>query len=184
MNWTVIVPLKPAPARKTRLGDVLDERERARLGVRWFFHVTEVLARRRDLHVLALTDRPPPGWQGGWLEDRGTGLNAELQQAWERLGLPPIAVLHADLPRLDSADVDALLKAGERSGCAIAPDRHGTGTNGLAIGDGRPFRFAFGIGSFALHREQAGNLVEIVDRPGLALDVDTPEDLHLASGSS
>ncbi len=125
-------------------------------------------------------------WDDLWLnEGFATWMAARTtQKLHPEWNTAPIAVFHADLPRLGAEDVAALLAAGERGGCAIAPDRHGTGTNALAIGDGRAFSFAFGADSFARHRAQAGERFEIVTRPGLALDVDTPDDLRIASRAS
>ncbi len=63
---------------------------------------------------------------------------------------------------------------------AIAPDRLGTGTNGLALAPPGVIGFRFGTGSFAAHRAEAqaaGVEPAIVARPGLAFDLDTPEDL-------
>lgn len=178
MTWIAIVPLKDEGARKSRLADVLSEAERARLGKAWFDHVVAVLADVAD--VIVLSAERPAGWAGRWRRDQGRGLNAELQDLGESLRPTPIAIFHADLPSLEQADARALFAAAERSGCAIAPDRHGTGTNGLAIADGRRFRFAFGAGSFARHKREAAPGFETVERPGLALDVDTPDDLKLA----
>jgi 2-phospho-L-lactate guanylyltransferase len=178
MNWTVIVPLKQEGSRKTRLRHVLTDAERARLGETWFAHVVDTLRRVEGAQVIVLSAGRPSGWEGEWRRDEGRGLNPELQAAWEGLGRAPVAILHADLPHLRLEDVEALLEAAERRGCAIAPDRHGTGTNGLAIADGRPFRFAFGPMSFERHTAEAGPKHEVVERPGLALDVDTPDDLE------
>jgi 2-phospho-L-lactate guanylyltransferase len=89
--------------------------------------------------------------------------------------------LFADLPLLGGPDIDALLDAAERAGCAIAPDRHVTGTNALALADRRPFNFHFGDDSFRQHRAEAGAGWRLVPRPGLSIDIDTPEDLNLAT---
>jgi 2-phospho-L-lactate guanylyltransferase len=62
----------------------------------------------------------------------------------------------------------------------VAPDRLGTGTNGLALSPPGVIGFRFGAGSFAAHRAEAaaaGLEPVIVTRPGLAFDLDTPEDL-------
>ena len=62
----------------------------------------------------------------------------------------------------------------------IAPDRLGTGTNGLALSPPGIIGFRFGAGSFAAHRAEAqaaGVEPAVVVRPGLAFDLDTPEDL-------
>lgn len=181
MNWVVIVPLKPEGSRKTRLKAILPDAERARLGAAWFAHVVETLSRIDDLRVIVLSDRPPPRWGGEWRRDEGRGLNAELQAARSDLGVGPLAILHADLPCLQSSDVEALLAAAERSGYAIAPDRHRTGTNALAIADGRAVRFAFGPMSFRRHFSEAGDASEVVEREGLGLDIDTPDDFREAA---
>ena len=65
---------------------------------------------------------------------------------------------------------------------AIAPDRHGTGTNALSlpIPAAQDFRFAFGDDSFARPRAEAGRLgleVETVFSRGLEQDIDEPSDL-------
>ena len=70
---------------------------------------------------------------------------------------------------------------------AIAPDRHNEGTNALLVCPPGLIRYAYGIGSFARHCElarQAGARLEIVHRPGLALDLDLPEDLDLFNSFS
>ena len=63
---------------------------------------------------------------------------------------------------------------------AIAPDRAGTGTNGLALRPPDVIGFRFGLDSLAGHVAEAQAagvpLVEVV-RPGLAFDLDTPADL-------
>jgi len=78
------------------------------------------------------------------------------------------------------ANVIQLLDAAEATGLAIAPDRHGSGTNALALGDGRPFAFSFGADSYHLHRRQISGHWRMVPAPGLAIDIDTPTDLALA----
>jgi 2-phospho-L-lactate guanylyltransferase len=63
---------------------------------------------------------------------------------------------------------------------AIAPDRAGTGTNGLVLRPPGVIGFRFGKGSFALHLEEverAGVPLVAVNRAGLAFDLDTPQDL-------
>ena len=66
------------------------------------------------------------------------------------------------------------------SGIALAPDRHGTGTNALALALPSSLPLQFGVGSFERHLEAAARLVRspgIVRLPGLACDVDEPQDL-------
>ena len=115
---------------------------------------------------------------------RGLGLNEGLDQARREAladGVDTLLVIHGDLPNLQASEVAALLDACPAPrGVAIAPDRAGTGTNGLCLRPPGIIEFAFGDGSFARHRAEAAAAsvqVEIVLSPGLAFDLDTPADL-------
>ena len=104
----------------------------------------------------------------------------ELALARGRDEAREFVLLPADLPRLAAADVDALVHAGRRTRIAIAPDRRGTGTNGLYLDARLDFRCRFGGASRAHHESEARRVgVEpaIVIRPGLASDLDTRADL-------
>ncbi|WP_157219991.1 2-phospho-L-lactate guanylyltransferase [Flavisphingomonas formosensis] len=175
MSWTALLPFKPPAQRKTRLAGLLDPEQRIALSAVMFDGVVAALERSESIgaiHLIA-ADRPD-GWTGGWHADRGRGLNAELEAVRDTIG-GPLLILHADLPLLGSEDVGALLVAAERAGRAIAPDRHGRGTNAVALYDDRPFLFQFGVASFPAHVGQ-GRAAR-VDRIGLALDIDSPDDL-------
>lgn len=181
MSWTAVIPLKRAAERKRRLAGRLSPTQRAALAARLFVDVAAELRRVPRLrNLVVLSPDVPERWMGGWVEDRGRGLNAELEAARDRLRAPRLLVIHADLPLLRAAEVEELLSAAEAAGLALAPDRHDTGTNALAIADGRPFAFRFGCESLARHLAQADGCCRVVRRPGLALDLDTPEDLDAA----
>ena len=64
----------------------------------------------------------------------------------------------------------------------IAPDRAARGTNALLVAPPLALGPGFGEESFARHRrlaERADLTLAIVERPGLALDLDTPADVAL-----
>ena len=179
-GWTAIIPFKPAGARKTRLAGRLTAAQRDGLSEAMFNHVARTLAATPELgRVVLLSSIRPPGWAGEWLPDAGRGLNAELHHAAQALGAANLLIIHADLPFLTPADVSALIAAAA-DGCAIAPDRHGTGTNALALRDAAGFTFAFGAGSLQRHGAMAKARARILARPGLSLDIDTQADLDLA----
>ena len=184
----IIVPHRGLAAAKTRLAPVLDHDERIALARTLLVRVLDV-ARQAGDDVVVITPaaelEPIVAEAGARLAvQRGMGLNAGLDQAREAAeadGVDRLVVLHGDLPNLAADDVRALLAAaaGEPS-VAIAPDRLGTGTNGLALAPPGIIGFRFGAGSFAAHRAEAqaaGVEPAIVARPGLAFDLDTPEDL-------
>lgn len=178
MSWTAIVPIKPAPARKTRLGGI-GAGERLALTDRMLAHVLGVLQAHADIEeVILLSARPYAGF--GWIEDEARGLNAELQAARRYYG--DLLIVHADLPLLSEEDISTLLLRARKTGGAIAPDRHGSGTNALALPSGIDVDFRFGPNSRHFHAAALPG-ASIVECPGLALDVDTPEDLLLAGGS-
>jgi len=177
--WTAIVPFKTAGQRKTRLAPALSPPERDRLAQALFDRVIGVLADCPAVGRIGVLSeaRPEARAELDWLSDQSRGLNAELQ-ALEIEG--PRLIIHADLPLATPDDVEALLAAG-RGGGAIAPDRHGTGVNALALDTGLSLQFRFGPGSFARHQEQTAGRLAVIARPGLALDIDTPDDLAEAA---
>jgi len=108
------------------------------------------------------------------IDDPGDGLDAAASAVVDMAAGGPWLVLHADLPAVTATDIAAMRSAGET---AIAPSRDG----GTAAISGRgAFAFAYGPGSFLRHLAAAGPGARVVVRPGLAFDVDRPEDLRAA----
>jgi len=179
-GWTIIVPFKAPLGRKTRLASLYGPSERAELAAAWFAHVVDVAATFGFITLLSPADGAPdlnlfPPLTT-WRQDFGRGLNAEVQALYDALRPGRVAIVHADLPMLSPGDMSVLLETAEIAGCAIASDRHGVGTNAIALADGREFRFAFGPDSFAQHLAAGGPDCANVNRPGLARDIDTPDD--------
>jgi 2-phospho-L-lactate/phosphoenolpyruvate guanylyltransferase len=180
-GWTAILPLKLSADRKSRLASVLSLEERRQLGDRMAAHViAELRAVVAIDAIIMLSPHAVPGWPVRHVRDQGRGLNVELDAA--AAAIPHrLLVIHGDLPLLAAQDITNLIEAAEASGQAIAPDRHGQGTNALAFSirpDG--FAFAFGANSFARHQQKLGDTLAIIEREGLACDIDTPDDLVYA----
>lgn len=185
MTTRIIVPHRGLAAAKTRLAPVLAPDERVALAERLLRHVLQVAAEVAEAVVIspAASLAPLVEASGATLVvQRGMGLNEGLQQARQEAleeGVDLLAVLHGDLPNLATDDVEALLSAvAAPRGVAIAPDKTGSGTNGLAMRPPDVIAFRFGVGSFAAHAAQADGVpLSMVNRPGLAFDLDTPADL-------
>ncbi len=177
MIWTIAVPLKAAGLRKSRLADTLRPADRERAVALMLAKLARLLAERRDVRALLVSPQARGDWPF-WHQDDGTGLNAALADARRRVGEGPFAVIHPDLPFLEDADLTALLDLAMAEGMAVAADRHGSGTNAIAIADGRPVEFMFGPDSLArfANRGRCG----VLHRYGLAVDIDTAADLRLA----
>jgi 2-phospho-L-lactate/phosphoenolpyruvate guanylyltransferase len=188
MSVRLIVPHRGLASAKTRLSAVLDAGERMALAERLLIGVLRAAHDAvGDVVVIspAAELAPVVAATGAQLVvQRGMGLNQGLDQARDAAladGIELLAVLHGDLPNLDAEDVRALLQAApEPRGVAIAPDRGGSGTNGLALRPPEVIGFRFGAGSLAAHREEAlaaGIEPVLVERDGLGFDLDTPQDL-------
>jgi 2-phospho-L-lactate guanylyltransferase len=184
----IIVPHRGLAAAKTRLAPVLDDAEREALARRLLEQVLRVAHEAcGDVVVITPSEALAPlvtAAGARLVVQHGLGLNAGLEQARNEAiadGVTTLVILHGDLPNLGPDDIAALLEAVPPArGVAIAPDRAGTGTNGLALRPPGAIGFRFGAGSFAAHALEAQNagipLAE-VHRPGLAFDLDTPADL-------
>jgi 2-phospho-L-lactate guanylyltransferase len=186
----IIVPHRGLEAAKTRLAPSLSPEERVMLASQLLQRVLKVTRQVSDDVVVISPSRAlaeivePSGAR--LLVQRGMGLNEGLEQArFDALvdDIGTLIVLHGDLPNLQASDVETLAAAlpdGGAPAVAIAPDRAGTGTNGLVLRPPGVIRFRFGAGSFAAHLEEvsrAGVPLVAVNRAGLAFDLDTPEDL-------
>lgn len=186
----IIVPHRGLEQAKTRLATSLSPEERIFLASQLLQRVLRV-SREVSEDVVVIT--PSRGLReivetsGARLAvQRGMGLNEGLEQArFDTIAddVGTMVVLHGDLPNLQATDIEVLIGAlptDGSPGVAIAPDRAGTGTNGLVLRPPGVIGFRFGTGSFAAHTaevERAGVPLVAVNRAGLAFDLDTPEDL-------
>lgn len=92
-----------------------------------------------------------------------------------------IIVIPGDVPLVLPEDVNAIVRAGERHPVVLVPSRDERGSNAVWLHPPDALPLRFGSNSFHSHRERARarNLSTLVlDRPNLALDVDTADDLH------
>jgi 2-phospho-L-lactate guanylyltransferase len=123
----------------------------------------------RSLGARTVPDRP------------GRGLNPALAHGARAAGTGPVAAISSDLPALRPDELAAALaEAGAAAGTprCFAADAAGTGTTLLAVARGE-LDPRFGPGSAAAH--EASGAVRLTGRwPGLARDVDTPDDLLAA----
>jgi len=193
MTTWAIVPVKPLRRAKTRLSSVLGAEERVALSREMLDRVLEALAGvagiertllvSRDSEAMALarhhgartlSERPP------------IDLNQALHQATRAAvgsGAAAVLVVPADLSLVTTEDLQELVALGGSPPVVVlAPDRRQAGTNALLASPAGLIEYAFGPSSFDRHRAAAlaaGARVQICDRPGLALDLDLPEDLGL-----
>lgn len=182
MNGAVLIPVKDFTQAKARLAGVLSPGDRARLA-QWM--AARVVAAARPLPVYVVCDdaavadwASSAGAEVLWRPGHGlNGAATDGVAAIAAAGFDTVVVAHSDLPL--AHDLPSLVRPGT---AVLVPDRHGDGTNVLAIPSACGFEFAYGARSFERHREQAialGLLVVVEADAALAVDVDTPDDVRL-----
>jgi len=185
MNCVALIPIKARRQCKSRLASVLDAYERQDLA-RWMLSRVLQVARAssRISQIIVISPERDDLEGVNVIQDTGTDLNGALQcgRDWcARSSQDPILVLAADLPFLTAVELDDFICASLKVGVGIATDRAGQGTNALLLGQPSTFKFHFGPDSRAGHEAEASRLgVRPIVRqtPGLAMDVDEPEDLN------
>lgn len=189
-----IVPMKDLSISKSRLAMRLPPPERRALALSMFKAVVMTLcAATSALQRVDVVSRDPLvlniAAQCGArpLCDPTHDLNAALDIARTAAccaGATALLVVPADVPLITPADIAALVERLHQSapnGCVLAPNQDESGTNALGMTLPGEMPFLFGAGSFARHREAAHQLglqVQIYRSPTLAMDIDTPADLH------
>jgi 2-phospho-L-lactate/phosphoenolpyruvate guanylyltransferase len=185
---TVVVPVKRFQDAKERLAPALTPEERELLARR----LAEGVGRAAGgLEVVVCCDDPSVrewaealGHSIAWTP--GRDLNGAVSDAVAELsaaGIGLAVVAHADLP-FPATLVDVARRA-RATDAVIVADRHGDGTNVLAVPTGAGWRFGYGAGSFTRHvaeAERLGLRAVLVDDAGLAWDVDSPADLDPPPG--
>jgi 2-phospho-L-lactate guanylyltransferase len=188
-----IVPIRSLRHGKTRLSSVLGNEARETLlrGVAARVVtaavdsglIETVLVVSPDVETLAWAASLGPGVVAVPQPEHLPGLNEAIAAgriwAMDR-GASAVISLFADLPLIAPDDIRGLVARTEP--VVLGPDRRSEGTNALLLrlaGRGSAFRFAFGDGSLARHREEARRLgleAALHEAPGIAFDLDTPDD--------
>ena len=194
MNRTLwaVVPVKDLQHAKQRLEGALSADERVGLFAAMLEDVLAALAASEGLAGVLVVTRDP---QARKLASRYRArVLAERENcghtAASTLGAATLAEegavgmiqLPADLPLVTPADIGAVLQAhGQAPSITLAPSRDRLGSNAVACSPPDLLPLRFGDDSFYPPLERARSLgIEptIVERPGFALDVDTPADLR------
>lgn len=170
------IPIRSFASAKQRLSEHRTPPQRRDLAVQMANHSATVVSSVADV-IVVTGDRDVRQWaatrslptldDGGSLDGAGQAIvNHRGGAAW--------GILHADLPKLSTADLQTALAGFDERGCAIAPSWDG-GTS-LIMSRGT-FEFSYGPGSFHRHFSQCP-AAAVIMRAGLALDVDEPEHLE------
>ncbi len=190
MKATAVLPVKRFAAAKQRLAPGIGATHRAELAAAMLEDVLEAIGAARSIErTVVVTGEPraielatasgaelvPDPDVGG---HPGAAL-AGIARAQE-LGAERVVLLPIDCPLLAPRELERLLAGMPERYVAIVPDRHGTGTNALALAPPDAIEPSFGEGSCARHvaaARAAGVPFGVEELPSLALDLDTPADI-------
>jgi 2-phospho-L-lactate guanylyltransferase len=182
MATHVLVPVKRLDGAKSRLSAALSPPERAELMRTMLADVLREVHAAQLGPVTIVSSEPLDVNGTAQFDDGGLPWNEALTAAIHKVVREDcVAVVSADLPRLRADEVSQLVAAVPGRGLAIARAQDG-GTNAIAMRPPGVVTTHFGeAGSCAVHMSAAADArVEsvVVDLPGLAFDLDTPEDLE------
>jgi 2-phospho-L-lactate/phosphoenolpyruvate guanylyltransferase len=189
MRTAAILPVKRFPLAKQRLGETVDDPLRADLARAMVGDVLSALRECAAIDATIVVTREPlvasaARYLGAIVVDDATesgqsaavslGVERAIERSFQRALCIP-----GDCPALDPHELTELL-AGDAEGVVIVPDRHGTGTNGLALVPPDVIAPSFGPGSCERHRAlaaAAGAHCRVEHPSSLLLDIDTGKDL-------
>jgi 2-phospho-L-lactate guanylyltransferase len=190
LKATAVLPVKRFAAAKQRLAPGIGATHRAELAAAMLEDALEAIGAARSIErVIVVTSEPraveiaaaadvevvaDPD-EGGHSGAALTGISRARE-----LGADCVVLLPIDCPLLATRELERLLTGMPERYVAIVPDRHGTGTNALALAPPDAIEPSFGEGSCARHvaaAREAGLPFGVEELPSLALDLDTPADV-------
>lgn len=193
-----VIPVKPLRVALGRLADELTPEERWHLQYAMLEDVLEACLRSPGVAAVVVTADPEAACLarregaevvGDHAPPRGMNAAVRLGLARARALRAEVAlVLTADLPLITPEDLSALVRAA--TGCPealLVPSRDGTGTNALLLSPPGVLEPELGPGSLARHLQQASRRdcpARCIRLPGVALDIDTPDDLAALMATS
>lgn len=183
----LLLAVRPPEEGKSRLAGAIEDEQRLLLNYNMFRHVLKIGCELFPSERIILVSRSAAlrddvATLGGHaLAELDNDLNAALEQAARFAigrGAASLLSVSSDLPDLTVDDMRALIDA--TAPIAIATDRLRVGTNALRMRPAGAIPFRYGTDSLTAHLAAASAAkleAVVIERPGLAGDIDTPADL-------
>ncbi|HVH77305.1 MAG TPA: 2-phospho-L-lactate guanylyltransferase [Stellaceae bacterium] len=189
--WAV-VPVKELGLAKQRLAELVPARLRETLALAMLEDVLSAIAQTTGLAGLAVVTVDPAASRlarryGARLVDMGardghTGAVAAAARLVAAEGAAGILTLPGDIPLVTPAEIAAVLQAHRPAPAfTIAPSHDEQGSNAILCSPPEAVPLRFGENSFFPHlraAEQRGIVPTVLRLPGIALDIDNPQDLR------
>jgi 2-phospho-L-lactate guanylyltransferase len=178
-------------AAKQRLVDALDQPSRTKLAQAMLHDVLNELHSWKDRPQIAVVTGDPfasdLAREYGFevipdLDSPGeTGAIEMATQVCVERGADFTLVIPADIPLIQSWELEEILKHAPAQGSVLVPAGDGRGTNAAFRRPANLFPLRFGNDSFKPHHAAAkatGKPCIVLELPGIAVDVDNPSDLQ------
>jgi 2-phospho-L-lactate/phosphoenolpyruvate guanylyltransferase len=191
----ILVPVKNLSGAKQRLASQLDQKLRTELAQAMLHDVLSALAAWTNRPDVAVVSSDPFALKLARVYDfevipdpanpGETGAIEMATQICVERGIASTLVIPADIPLMQSWELEEILKQAPAAGSVLVPAADGRGTNAAYRSPAALFPLRFGNDSFKPHHAAAqatGKPCVVLRLPGIAVDVDSPEDLqHLLS---
>jgi 2-phospho-L-lactate guanylyltransferase len=186
---TVLLPVKDFSEAKQRLAPVVDVATRSGLAHAMLADVLNSLSKARAPQRVVVFTASEKVIQMtktfGFEVVREVsveGHSAAVNHMVEELSVSATRILSiaGDLPRLVPSEIDFALDCASEP-ITLIPSRDGTGTNGVVFIPPARIAMEYGEDSFRRHLSKAaasGRRLQVMNLPGIAFDIDTPEDLQ------
>ena len=192
----ILVPVKNLAEAKQRLSSILSPEERLALAQAMCEDVLEALARWQSRPPVAVVTSDSfasdlaARFNFEVVADNNSGETSAIEMATavcRARGAGSTLVVPADIPLIESSELQKIVESAPAGGAVLVPDAAGRGTNAAWRSPSDLFPLRFGNDSFLPHLAAAkatGLPCVVLELPGIARDVDRPEDLReLASAS-
>jgi 2-phospho-L-lactate guanylyltransferase len=186
----ILVPVKNLAHAKQRLSAVLTPEERLALARAMCEDVLHELARWRGRPGVAVVTDDPFARDlaarfdfeviADTVNPGETGAIEMATAECRRRGAERTLVVPADIPLIETSELQKIVDSAPPGGAVLVPDAAGRGTNAALRAPADLFPLRFGNDSFLPHLAAAkatGKPCVVLKLPGIALDVDRPEDL-------
>ena len=186
----ILLPVKNLANAKQRLAPVLEQQARTELAQAMLADVVEAVAAYTGDKVSLATSDPfaiELARQNGFeiIRDESnlseTDAIAMATRVCESRGVKSTLVIPGDIPLIEAADIRAIYDSSPDIGSVLVPSSDKRGTNAVLRRPAGLFPLRFGNDSFMPHLAAAigtDKSCVVLSLPGIALDVDTPEDLR------
>jgi len=187
----IVVPVKNLAAAKQRLSTVLSPEQRLALAQAMCEDVLQEVAHWRGGTPVAVVTGD--SFAGGLAARFGFEVIADKHDPGEtgaiematalccQRGETKTLVVPADIPLIERDEIARILESAPSNGALLVPDAAGRGTNAAFRAPGDLFPLRFGNDSFLPHLAAAtatGLPCVVLELPGIARDIDRPEDLQ------